>query len=209
MEPMLEPASPRGDHEMPATFSMRLWKADWSKQFPIVSTNGSVVCRHVSFERVKSFLLSQPDPDYSSKSIFYEAFADAFGFYDAQDPSKLVGAGIANPSDPTTYYIRYCYISEAYRKSGIFSAWIRALTLTMQSCPAVQRIEVEITPELPHMPGIYSKLGYRFTGMTFSDRWGGIIRMTAHLSSQQQGRFIARFCPSIAPQAQITQGGAQ
>ena len=191
----------------PDTLSTRLWGVDWTRHFPILSKNGAVECRHVPFEKIEHYLLNPTDADYQEKKKFYGFCADAFGFYDLTQNDKLIGAGIANPSDPTTYYIRAAHIFEQYRSNGLFTEWVRTLTDAMRACASLQRIEVEINTQEPRMPIIYARLGYRITGTTFNDRWGGIIRMTAHLKPQFLDSFTEKFCPPTAPKAQITQGG--
>jgi hypothetical protein len=57
------------------------------------------------------------------------------------------------------------------------------------------------------MAALYTRLGFRVTGTIFSDQWGGIVRMTAHLQPTKLRHFIERFGSETAPSAQ-NQGGA-
>ncbi len=190
------------------SFSTQLWGLDWTKHFPVRSSNGSVECRRVPFASIEQFFLSGSEYDYQQKKIFYGALSDSFGFYAIDEGMKLIGAAIANPSDPTTYYLRFAHILPEYRARSPHIEWLRRVSATVSDNPHVQRIEVEISPEDSSMPVIYARLGFRITGTAFSDRWGGIIRMTAHLRPEVREGFLNRFCPFTAPKAPTTQGGA-
>ncbi len=183
------------------TLSTRLWGVDWSTCLPIFSADQSQWVEHTHYENVAHFLTTpETDPLFHIRSIFYGDVCDAFAFYRRNEHGDrvLFGAMIANPSDPTTYYLRYVFLQPQFRGSGIYGKLIETITRKLSSVPSIERIDLDVVPDDPANPTRYAHFGYRVTGHYLSDKLGGLIRMTAHLKQEHLESFRIRYCPPTA-----------
>lgn len=189
--------------------STTLWQLDWSKHFPKALPETGISVEYASYDESLGFIQANFKEIYGgisngrfverfdaeAKARFYRAAGDFFLFRDVAT-QELVGVGVCNPADWSTYYFRNIAVLPAVQGRGIYQAFFAYLKEVLRDY-GVQRIDGHIAPtNLPHIHAI-TKIGGYATGTEMSERWGAMLHFVVFVDDQTRETFDAHFCEIV------------
>jgi GNAT superfamily N-acetyltransferase len=199
-------SSPRA--RPPKSLSQQLWSLDWSDHFPRQLAAGGIGFEVSNFARALPFIhehFAQIFPDEAdspfrqldgldAKARYYE-LSD---FFEYVHDGRTVGLVIGSPLDWSTYYCRTTAILPEYQSRGLGDLWFKPVFDALAAA-GVQRIEGDVAPSNLPMLRMLTRNGFQVTGVTLTDRWGALNRMTLFLNDARAAIFKNQFCPSFGP----------
>ena len=112
---------------------------------------------------------------------------------------RTVGVVVAEPSDWSSYYVRYMSVLPDRRGQGLVSGFVDLFTSVLPRHD-VDRLETDISAS--HLAQIQRLVGLGFyvTGNNQSERFGSLVRMVRFLSVRCERAFQDRFCAGVRTQ---------
>jgi len=196
------------------TLSENIWLLRWSDYFPlefeVPGFHCSIISPHAALHFAKqnhSKIFSEnqgqnfiSDSAHPAKFRFYEKCADFFGLFKTDE---LIGIAICNPSDWSTYYLRYFTVLPEFTGLGMISALVEHLCKILSN-HGVQRAEAEFSPNNSMTQRFTTKLGFEVSGLSLSERYGSLVRTTKFLNLESADSFHSQFCNALP--RQLNQG---
>lgn len=185
--------------------SQQLWNINWADHVPARLASSNLVVSEVSHEQATAFLrranahvFGEQGPwaaqrqreDPAAKQKYFEVACDAFGFWDDE---SLIGLFIGNPTDWSSYYMRWLCVAPEFQKKRVSTEFLQMLFRILRAA-GVARVECETAPNNTAGTAGLTSLGFRVAGMSLSERWGALTRLYKHLDEQAEGAFVEAFC---------------
>lgn len=190
------------------TLSESMWDLRWSDLLPMSLTDDGVIVEMSGYEEITPFIEENfaamfkanpaafqflPRAATTARAIYYNQCADAFTF---KHHGRIVGALVCNPSDWSSYYIRFCAFLPHYQGRQLlqrfFPAFFDALRVR-----GIERIETETSPSNLAVMHIMNRFRFNVTGTILSERWGALIRFTKFLDEKSEEEFLRQYCAGI------------
>jgi hypothetical protein len=195
------------------TLSEKLWKIDWSKYLPVKLGDSGITLDQGSYE-VNSRFAAEHLPEiyetdrFSSafragetndaKPIYYRELVDFLSFIE-ESSGRLIGIATGLPSDWSTYYIRHCALIPEMQGKHVGHHYIAVLIAALTDAK-VSRLECDVSPANLLNINMLNKHRFNVTGVTLSERWGSLLRLTRFLDRECETVFLDQFCWGVRHQ---------
>lgn len=195
-----------------SSFASKIYNLNWNDHFPLKLSDDEYV-KVASFSETMQFvqknhagffdqdLWGNPflQEDFSeSKQVYYREMADCFIFMKGE---SAYGVFIGTPVDWSSYYLRYGALLKEFQTGGRAQIFVTHLLNVLQS-KGIARVETDISPANLVNIHVFNKLKFNITGVTLSERWGAMVRLTRILDGNAEKIFLDQFCSGIRPQLQ-------
>jgi len=194
-----------------SSYSSKLFGIDWNKYYPHKIVGKPFTIRKTTYSEVQEFIkknrdkldlskygegLFQSMEESRERDIYYKQFVDCFIIENDKDK---VGIFMSNPSDWSTYYLRYSIFILEYRNLGLFT-YVHKYLLEVLNNYNIHRVEADVSSSHIGNIHVYTKLKFILTSTILSDRWGATVRFTKYLSDKHELTFFNQFCDGVRPQ---------
>ena len=129
----------------------------------------------------------------SRKGAYCDRVADAFKI--VRDGSTI-GVLVAEPSDWSSYYVRYMSVLPDQRGRGLVNGFFELFMETLAR-HGIDRLEADVAAS--HLAQLRRLIGLGFyvMGNTHSERFGALVRMVRFLDARCERAFLDRFCAGV------------
>ena len=184
--------------------SQQMWALDWSRHFPVCLPTSKLSVEEVNYQQAQDFMrksasqvIGQQGQWFQSsaespelKRKYFEIACDAFGFWRNRE---MVGLFIGNPTDWSSYYMRWLCLRPDFRKRRASTEFLEVVFDALREA-GVARVECETAPSNVSGTAGLTSLRFRVAGVFLSERWGALTRFNKFLDPEAEKMFARAFC---------------
>lgn len=185
--------------------SKQLWNIDWKQElshdlindrFKFCVGNRELLDLFMNKHKDKIFYQSERESPFFNRSIsphkkqYLEYVSDIFLIYDNRD---IVGVFVSDPTDWSSYYLRYINILPECRGEKLCELCCQRLFPILEK-HNIERVSCDISPIHKAQIHRMTNLGFVITGTFQSERWGVLLQFTKFFNQETEQNFSKNFC---------------